>query len=693
MAHPRKARLPPLAAYPDKQVRATVSKVHWDACLDAWIFLCRVYLTLSLEEFQNYIEDEEVVVPFLLSYSAENAKDPELFTKLLESKSCKLHDTVLFLSHRALLEVSEPPIHLMTWAFLADLSNIYRYRDVARKLLSNIWSCRNDTILESLQSAKDAIIRQNEDVLKRAVKRNSKLDEGLLSQLSHLSRMLPPVGEFLMTGTDLIDSLTSIYIKFESSTASKTLVLVYICLTSLLHLNKPNVSLLIDQLYNIEASVKTQKGANANVEPLAVALISDTPFLSKISKGLPTADANRAKNILVSLDRLRRPPKPRPQKHARRKIQKGKARTPDELGHGSFTGDIDAHRINLITAVQDVFPDFGSAFILRLLDHYGDNQETVIAHVLEDDLPEVILGINRSEDLPSNLNTLEHGYCFSDDQSQTPQSSANSLAVKTPPERRNVYDNDAFDSRDVDPSKIHFGRKDQDVSADVLLADRTRDQRSHNAQKAAILSALASFDPDDDERDDTYDVADVGGTIDSARPGDDAELDDMRERNEEALFMAYRTSQTVFKRDAATRRGAARKALRSEIGMTDEAIEGWAVMVSREPGRLRTLEAKYAAFAGQQRELSSSKWKAENETEESDGGESERPRGRASLRGRARNGRERGRGRGGTNVAGRSEDKATQIARDRKEANKGSRANHNRRDQRAKKMARGGPPG
>jgi activating signal cointegrator complex subunit 2 len=128
-------------------------------------------------------------------------------------------------------------------------------------------------------------------------------------------------------------------------------------------------------------------------------------------------------------------------------------------------------------------------------------------------------------------------------------------------------------------------------------------------------------------------------------------------------------------------------ALKEETGMTDEAIEGWALMISRDPRRMRRLEAKYSNFSGAQRELAPTSWRAESGasgTEDSDGGRG----GRGGFRGHGGRGRN-GRGRGG-NVAGPSGDKDTEVARHRKEANKGSRANHNRRDQRARKMARGG---
>lgn len=244
------------------------------------------------------------------------------------------------------------------------------------------------------------------------------------------------------------------------------------------------------------------------------------------------------------------------------------------------------------------------------------------------------------------------------------------------PSRRNVFDNDDFDRLNTDVSKISFGKKPHS-SADELLQDK-----STAPNKAAILSALAAFNSDDDERDDTYDAADVGGTVDTI----DQEADGAHDGKEEALFRAYQMDETLFNRDAATRRNSpARAKLRDDTGMTDEAIEGWAVMLARNPQQKKRLEAKYA-FAGQQTQLQATSWRA---SPNGVGTEASGLDGRAG-RGASRGGRgSRGGGRGG-NVAGPTGEKETESARRNKEAHKGSRANHNRRDGRAKKMARGG---
>jgi activating signal cointegrator complex subunit 2 len=188
-------------------------------------------------------------------------------------------------------------------------------------------------------------------------------------------------------------------------------------------------------------------------------------------------------------------------------------------------------------------------------------------------------------------------------------------------------------------------------------------------------------------------VEDVGGTVDSAAPGNNIEeaSADVREGSDEALFRAYKATPQMFERDAATRRSKPRMALKEETGMTDEAIEGWGIMLSRDARQMKRLEAKFSTFTGGQSQLAPTAWRASpagSGTEESDMDGNNR--GRDASRGRGGRG---GRGRGRGNVAGPTREKDTEVARQRKEANKGSRANHNRRDQRAKKMARGGFPG
>lgn len=267
------------------------------------------------------------------------------------------------------------------------------------------------------------------------------------------------------------------------------------------------------------------------------------------------------------------------------------------------------------------------------------------------------------------------------------------MSPKPKEARRTIFDDDDFSRLAISPSQVHYGRHTKETdTADELLS-----KASSRSDKAAILSALAAFDSDDDERDDTYDVEDVGGTIDSALPGTSDDVMDAeglkQDRHEQTLWQARKISPELFGRDASTRRSQARADLRNETGMTDEAIEGWALMLQRDPRKLKRLEAKFSMAGGtQQSSLQRTAWQQSdassrtNTEDEADTDGDARPghRGRGGFRGPVR-----GRGGRGGNVAGPVGDSRTEPARRRKEANKGSRANHNRRDQRARKLARG----
>ncbi|KAJ9647267.1 hypothetical protein H2199_002254 [Coniosporium tulheliwenetii] len=435
----------------------------------------------------------------------------------------------------------------------------------------------------------------------------------------------PEIAAFFMVGSDFLDALSAGYVKVSPAVRARLVTIAYLGLVSLARGAKPNYSLLSDHLYSLKSSAEEIQKAGSGSESLLADLVTNTPILQKIRDSSSSSEGVRAKNLAASLSAFRLPAAARPKRLISRKVDKGKGRVSDKYGHGAFEGGVHVHRMSLISQVQDLFPDLGSGFVVKLLDAFGDDVE----------------------------------------------------------QRRNVFDNDELDRLAVDASRLHIGRKNEKLTADAILSDR-----SAAPQKAAILSALAAFDLDDDERDDTYDAEDVGGTVE---PGYDEVDIDVREKNEEALFKAYTASSDIFNRDAATRRSSARAALKNETGMTDEAIEGWAIMTGRDPRKLRRLEAKFTAFSGQQNLLAPTAYRgspAGSGTEESDadgeGGRGRGGRGGARGRGQGRGGRG---GRGG-NVAGPVDEKGTQVARQRKEASKGSRANHNRRDQRARKMAR-----
>ncbi|KAI9768782.1 MAG: hypothetical protein M1835_006813 [Candelina submexicana] len=652
--------LPSMAPYPHPETGEHLPPKEWEACLDAWIALAQAHLRLPFKDFLSVSAKDRSLPVFFTRYSRERTLSPSE-----TSKEKDLRRVVFLLAHRLLVEADVPD--MFTWECLADISNAYQ-KSVGG-LLKTLWERKRIQFQAMLLDLKTHLLKELDPAYEPKPDGDSLYPTpggvGLsLRRIFPLLHASPEAASFLMIGSDLLDALAAAY-QIDSKARKRIVTVTYLGLKSLTGGEKPNLSLLFDHLYTLQ---EVAKGSETS---LVSDLVTNTPLLRKLQSCVTGSNAARAKPLISSLEAFRKANGAKGKNLIRRKIIKGKSRADDEFGHGAF-GDVHVHRMSLVTQVQDLFPDLGSGFVVKLLDEYSDDVEQVTAHLLEDSLPENLRQTDRKAEIshtePHNANHILD---------LAPRSTPPLL-----PSRRNVFDNDDFDQLAIDSSKLHIGRKNATQTADSILSDR-----SSAPNKAAILSALAAFDSDDDERDDTYDAEDVGGTVDSARPGTDEMDTDPGDKNDEALFSAYRLDARVFERDPTTRRSRAREALKSETGMTDEAIEGWAVMLGRDPRRGRRLEAKFATFVGGQTALASTRYRespATSGAEDEDGGGGNRG---------GRGGRGRGRGRGGRggSVAGSAGEKGTQASSRRgKEANKGSRANHNRRDQRARKMARGG---
>jgi activating signal cointegrator complex subunit 2 len=559
-----------------------------------------------------------------------------------------------------------------------------------KTLLSAAWDTHHEKICSSIEKAKSLVMKQ----LSMAGKTAARDVLSDVRRLTVLASVLPNCGQILIAGSDYVDTLYEAYqAKATRDELRRILVAnVYVGLVSLLKETTINLSLLLDQLFSLKASAGVGTPGVKKEATLLSDLVCSSDLLQRLEKHLTSHPQKRGEDLLASLRLYQMETSPFHHRYQRRKkVDKGK---------GSATGpvipdELHAHKMSLVSQVQDLFPDLGSAFVVRLLDTYGDNPETVIAHLLDDSLPPALQSLDRTEQLPP---AAEPGHSHLEPRSTPPF--IPSPRAEPIPSRKNVFDDDV-DIAELSLSgaaegKLRFGRANSELTADEVLADRS----THAINKAAILSALATFDSDDDERDDTYDVADVGGTVDSATTGTDAEADAIARAQRAAaeqidltLLRVYKSNPAIFSRDSTTRRSQPRTLLKQETNMTDEAIEGWAVMLLRDPKRLSKLENKLADDIGgagsgvlNQPELAPTSYRKPHPTEDDsdeDGGSSGYARGRG--------GRGRGRGRGGRPPhSGDQGQQNSAVAHQRKEQNKASRANHNRRQQRAKKIARGG---
>ncbi|KAF4345289.1 activating signal cointegrator 1 complex subunit 2 [Fusarium beomiforme] len=655
------ASLPPLAPFPQSSWRLHLPPSEWNSLLQSWTSICRALSSLSEKDFKTVLSRDDSIATFLISFAEETA---EAGFTVLESHSITLPKAVFQLVTRVLAVY--PPSNLFDHEFLANIARIFP-RKATAPLLAQLFRQHAAPLEIALTGFKKRLIQQ----LEAGIKGDLKSVEARLMRLNHLLHASPDACTLFLAGSDFLDGLIVCFRVMNPPLRKVILTTTYLCLVGLIDAEPAKWAMLSDQLYALKEAADAHKAGPLNVnDSLVPELITNTPLLKILLRRAEDSGAatDNFKKRITALEGYRKGAMVRPKRLVRRKLDKGKGKG---KGKGKETQQqmdtgIHVHKMSQITQVQDLFPDLGSGFVSKCLDEYGEDVEQVVANLLSETLPPHLANADRSKSLSSHLEARH-----------------TDLAPRpTPPQvpsRHNVFDDDDFDRLAMDVSKVSFGKK-PGKNADEMLKDK-----ANAPNKSAILSALAAFDSDDDERDDTYDADDVGGTVDASNQEADAASDG----NEEALFRAYQMDSKLFDRDAATRRGSQRAKLRSETGMTDEAIEGWALILVRNPQQKRRLEAKYA-FSGQQVQLERTSWRASpsgsgEEGSDPDGGSS---RGGRGGRGGGR-GRGRGRGRGG-NVAGPTGEKETETARKNKEANKGSRANHNRRDARVKKMARGG---
>ncbi|KAJ7126054.1 hypothetical protein C8R44DRAFT_618190 [Mycena epipterygia] len=318
-----------------------------------------------------------------------------------------------------------------------------------------------------------------------------------------------------------------------------------------------------------------------------------------------------------------------------------------------------------ITQVLDILPDQPPDYIRALLSHPSyATPEQVVGALLEGTAPS-----------PEEL--------------QSPPVKSDEIAGYV---RRNIYEDDAMDM-----AQLRVGKKTECVQ-DLVLRDRTFIEQ----MKADILRRAEEIS-DDEEEEEAGDFQNKGKTKEHIEDGDldihaghghikvagdgeeSGDEDGDAEEDEEALSpeticeLAYIRDPKLFDRDAQTRRAKARTDLKAQTGSCDEQLEGWRIMLERDPKKDKILQKH--EFAGNQNEIAS----------DSQGGPSNRggpQRGAGRGRGGGRGGRGNGRGRGG----GAGGNDATARERAWKDKSKASRGNHNRKRGHDKKMARAGGP-
>lgn len=382
--------LPSFASFPQATLRRAILPEEWEACLDAWIVLAQRCLHLTPKAFSLQSAKNESLVEFLVSYVGEEASADDLASK--NPKEKELRRNCFLLGHRLLTEMCPSPPELLTLAFLGDFSTVYARSKSLHMLLEQTWLRQRLGTNPKMQEYRSNIIKQ----LEQPQKNTSPLLEQDLRRTAALLKACHAFGHFLMTGSDFLDSLATIDAHIPTEYAKKLVVVAYLALTSLMEGAKPNVSLLLDHLYSLKSSWDSQAEFGTPQASLLASIVSSTHLLQKLRDRIKGPDAARAKSLIASLEglgggsKLKRP--------IRRRVDKGKHIDRDEYGRGAL-GEVHVHKMSLITQIQDLFPDLGSGFIVKLLDEYGEDAEQVTAHLLDDSLPAHLKQADRAESM------------------------------------------------------------------------------------------------------------------------------------------------------------------------------------------------------------------------------------------------------------------------------------------------------
>ncbi|BGP24616.1 proteophosphoglycan ppg4 [Rhodotorula toruloides] len=285
----------------------------------------------------------------------------------------------------------------------------------------------------------------------------------------------------------------------------------------------------------------------------------------------------------------------------------------------------DAGIASAVSHLLDLFPHLSPPFLRACLVH-----PTFTAATLEATIERVVAALLDDSPLPPYLARM-----CDDSADPEPKSASATLPTPTPQvaapkvERHNIYDNDRLFSRGT----LLVGGKDRKLaSQNKKTPPALKLDESLKASIIAIAEAPSSDEEEEEGEAFLEDGAEDGDARVRVGDGEPKDLLDEDEEGDEVamgdgpqgggtsagssapittsrsssiyppatvltLESTYLRSPALFNRDAATRRGKERKALREKTGLGDEQIEGWKVMLERDPKKLQELSDKHIDLA------------------------------------------------------------------------------------------------
>ena len=388
--------LPAIAPYPPASLQKRLATSDWEASLDAWISLTTLHLRTADAQFRLTSIKDGSLHRFLVSYMAE-AYLTLMGQDQNDHKARTLRRNVFLLGHRILSQTRPVPPSLLHWTFLGHLSHVYQGNLALRPLLSSIWNENRAAIDSQLLETGSELLQA---LLSPQAVSNSRLDE-LLHGLMLFFKPCPQAAEHFLAGSEMVDAISTCYGEWPDDTRRRALKFTYCGLMSLLDGVQPRISVVLDHLYSLKNASDSGDKSEKERGVLIMDLVSCTPLLSKLEALAQGPSAGRVRSIFSSLQKL---------KVSSLQSQGGMAgddhRTRKRMGKlpihtrdRSFSNEMHIHRMNLVSQIQDLFPDLGTGFVVRLLDEYNDDVETATANLLDDALPPRLRAADQQEEL------------------------------------------------------------------------------------------------------------------------------------------------------------------------------------------------------------------------------------------------------------------------------------------------------
>ena len=444
--------LPSLAPIPPFSVRLDFTTDEWNACLDAWLSLTQSYLRIPLVRFNEALIQDGSLLLFLKSYHREAASSSTVDTTVRGSpKANTLLRSTFKLVHRTGTQSDRVEV-LLDWTFLSDVCRVHARNPALSEVLEGLWTNQRSSVEILLQKKRESLTNALEKFPTSAI-------ENELQRLAPLMHASPNAATIFITGSDFLDALVSAYGRASSITQKKVLVsIVFFGLRSLVQVKPANLSLLADHLY----SLKSYADQTSSTPSVLVDLATNTPITTVLRQHMNQKAPVRLAKVVEAIETYQRPSLQYPHTHNRR-------RTRDRLiKDRHVNGGADIHQMSLVTQIQDLFPDLGSGFVLRLLKEYDNNVEIVTAHLLDDSIPPHLRALDRTED----TSATDRQISASEVDRLVPRSTPPPVEQSFVPERRNIFDNDELDQIDIDTGRLHIGKKENSNFRNTIQQSR-----------------------------------------------------------------------------------------------------------------------------------------------------------------------------------------------------------------------------